>query len=90
MGKKFHKLCECCVCEILNIPEILICQNIFHRNICSFHYEYCKKHMCEKELYEKTGRNFFIDLVEYNIQKLKIRNETIVFLMDYLTKYFDE
>jgi len=88
INNKFHKLCEGCVCVLLNDPEVIICQNVFHNNICSFHYKYCKKNINEKELYEKTGRNFFIDLVEYNIIKQKIRNETIIFLIEYLVNNF--
>lgn len=42
----------------------------------------------KKNYMKKKGRNFFIDLVEYNIIKHKIRNVTIVFLMEYLTNYF--
>lgn len=88
MNKEFHNICEGCICELLNDPEIIICQNVFHNNICSFHYKYCKKNIREKELYEMTGRNFFIDLVEYNIIKQKIRNVTIIFLIKYLKDYF--
>jgi hypothetical protein len=87
-NKKFHNLYEGCICVLLNDPEVIICQNIFHNNICSLHYKYSKINICEKELYQKTGRNFFIDLVEYNIIKQKIRNETIGFLMEYLKNYF--
>jgi len=87
--KKYYKLCEDCLCEMLNEPGVLISQHVFHKNICSFHYKYCKKNIEEKELFEKKGRNFFIDLVEYNIFKQQIRNETINFLMEYLKNYFD-
>ena len=85
---KYYKLCEGCLCEMLNDPEIKISHCVFHNNICSFHYKYCKTNTREKELYEKKSRNFFIDLIEYNIIKLKIRNETIGFLMEYLKNYF--
>lgn len=88
--KKFNKICDGCICELLNDPDIIISQNIFHSNICAFHREYCENeaNFEEKKLYEDTGRNFFIDLVEYNIIKEKIRNETIMFLMKFLKDYF--
>lgn len=88
INKKFHKLCDGCICELLNVSEVMISQNVFHNNICSIHYKYCKKNFNEKELYEKKGRNFFMDLVEYNIIKHKIRNATIYFLIQYLINYF--
>lgn len=87
---KYCQLCESCLCDMLNEPEIKISQNVFHSNICSFHYKYCKmdKNINEKELFEKTGRNFFVDLVEYNIIKQQIRDVTMVYLIKYLNEYF--
>ncbi len=89
-AKKIKKMCDGCMCELLNNPEYIICQNVFHANICSYHHKYCEKYKNEKELYEKTERNFFVDLVEYNMVKNKIRNETIEFLVEYLKNYFGE
>lgn len=87
--QKFNKICECCLCEtILNDPDVKISQNVFHNNICNFHLKYCEKNDEEKELYEKTGRNFFVDLVEHNIIKQEIRDVTMTFLMKYLNEYF--
>ena len=86
--QKFHKLCDRCLCELLNDPDIKISQDVFHCNICDFHFKYCDKVDEEKELYEKSGRNFFVDLVEYNIIKQKIRDVTMIYLMKYLNDYF--
>ena len=87
-NNKYSKICDGCLCTMLNDPEIKISQPVFHNNICFFHFKYCKKDIKEKELYEKKGRNFFVDLVEYNIFKQKIRDQTIIFLMKYLDEYF--
>ena len=89
-NSKYCKLCECCLCEMLNDPEIKISHHIFHNNICALHYKYCKieANKNEKELYENKGRNFFVDFVEYNIIKQKIRDETMIFLIKFLNKYF--
>ena len=46
---KYCKLCEHCLCDILNDPEIIISQNVFHNNICSFHRKYCKMDINIKE-----------------------------------------
>ncbi len=89
-SKKYKKICDGCICELLNDPDVIICQDVFHNNICSYHYKYCKKNIKDKELYEKTKRNFFVDLIEYNIIKHKIRNETMVYLMEYLHNYFED
>lgn len=48
-GGKYWKLCKYCLCEMLNEPEIKISPNIFHNNICSFHYQYCKMNINAKE-----------------------------------------
>lgn len=87
---KYCKLCEHCLCDILNDPEIIISQNVFHNNICSFHRKYCKMdiNIKEKNLFEETGRNFFVDFVEYNIIKQKIRDATMVCLINFLNEYF--
>ena len=87
--REYKKICDGCICELLNDPEIIISQDLFHNNICSFHYNYCKNIISEKKLYEETGRNFFVELIEFNIIKLKIRNETFMFLMNYLDNYFE-
>ena len=89
-NKKIKKIKNKCLCELLNDPEYIIEQNIFHNNICSYHYKYCKKYKNEKELYEQTERNFFVELVEYNMIEKKIRNETIDFFVEYLRNYFGE
>jgi len=85
-----YRVCEGCICELLKDKDIIISNNIFHNNICAIHYKYLKQkeNKNEKELYDKTGRNFFVDLVEYNIHKMKIRDVTICFLVEYLNKYF--
>jgi hypothetical protein len=85
---KYCKVCDGCLCEMLNDPEIKISPNVFHNNICSFHYKYYKTNTKEKELYETTGRNFFVDLIEYNIIKQKIRDVTMIFLIKFLNEYF--
>lgn len=89
-GGKYCKLCEDCLCEMLNDPEIKISPNIFHNNICAFHHKYCKIDINakEKKMFEETGRNFFVDLVEYNIINQEIRDATIVFLIKFLNEYF--
>lgn len=89
-GGKYCKLCESCLCEMLNESEIKISPNVFHNNICSFHYQYCKMDINakEKKMFEETERNFFVDLVEYNIIKQEIRDATIVFLIKFLNEYF--
>jgi hypothetical protein len=84
---KFQKKCEGCICELLNDSEILICESVFHNNICSIHYKYCNKNIQEKKLYDKCGRNFFVDLVEHSSIKYKIRNPTINFLVERLQNY---
>jgi len=89
-SKKYKKLCDGCICKLLNDPDIIISQDVFHNNICSYHYKYCKKNIKDNELYENTGRNFFVDLIEFNIIKFKIRDATITFLLDYLYNYFGD
>lgn len=84
--KKYHNICDGCICELLNDPEIIISQEIFHNNICRLNYEYCKKNVSENELYKNTGKNFFVNLVEFNAIKYKIRNETINYLVKHLEK----
>lgn len=86
---KTQKFCSLCICDILNIQEIKISQNLFHCNICSFHYKYCEKYPEEKKIHKETGRNFFVDIVEYNIIKQQIRDQTIGFLMNYLKNFFE-
>lgn len=86
--KKFQKICEGCLCELLNDPEIIISQNVFHSNICTFHIKYCQEVNEEKKLYEEKGINFFVDLVEFNLIKYKIRDQTMVFMIKYLNDYF--
>ena len=81
-------ICDGCICHILEDPEILISKNIFHNNICCLHYKYIKLCKTDRELYEKTGRNFFIDTVEYNIFKLKVRDVTLCYLSSYINNYF--
>lgn len=87
---KYCKLCEDCLCEMLNDPEIIISQNVFHNNICAFHIKYCKMDINakEKKMFEETGRNFFVDFIEYNIIKQHIRDETMECLIKFLKKYF--
>lgn len=82
-----------CICGLLNHPEIYIDKNIFHENICTIHYKYLKNSTNSNnpkndiELYNNTQRDFFVDLVEYNIFKYKIRDATIYFLVEYLNNY---
>lgn len=84
----YCKICDCCLCEMLNDPEIKISPNVFHNNICSYHYKYCKIYNNEKIMYNTKGRNFFVDLIEYNIMRHKIRDATVPFLINYLDKYY--
>lgn len=83
--------CEGCICYILDDFDNIISDSIFHNNICILHYKYVKnnKYKEEKEQYEKTGRNYFIDLIEYNIEKQKIRDATICFLVSYINMFFE-
>lgn len=88
---EYCKLCESCLCEMLNDPEIKISQNVFHNNICFFHIKYCKMdiNIKEKEMFDEIGRNFFVDFVEYNIIKQHIRDETMGCLIKFLNEYFE-
>lgn len=76
---KYKKKCNGCICHILDNPEIFITESIFHNNICLLHYKYIKNNNnnIDNDLYQKTGRNYFIDIVEYNIDKQQIKNTTI-------------
>jgi hypothetical protein len=84
------RICYGCLCHILEDPEIFIDSCIFHNCICSLHYKYIKRknNDYEIELYEKTGRNFFIDYVENHLIKFKIRDATIGYLQVFLNKIF--
>ena len=86
-----HRKCEGCICYILDDPSIFITDTIFHNNICRLHFIHVnnKKNNIEKEQYEKTGRNYFIDLVEYNIDKQKIRDATVCYLVSYINLFFN-
>jgi hypothetical protein len=86
---EYKKICDGCICPLINDPEIIISQDLFHNYICSFHYKYCKNNISDRKLYEETGRNFFVELVEFNLIKFKIRDETFEFLMEYLYNYFE-
>lgn len=83
-----ERKCDGCICHVLEDPEIFIDDNKFHNLICCLHYKYIKTNPNEKELYEKTGKNYFIDVVEYNIIKNKIRDVTLHFLAKYIEKFF--
>jgi hypothetical protein len=86
-----YKKCEGCICYILDDSEKFIDDTIFHNYICSLHYKYIrnKNNIKDKEQYEKTGRDYFIDVVEYNIDKQKIRDATVCFLVSYINMFFD-
>lgn len=79
-----------CICNLLEDKDIFINKNIFHINICSIYDKYIKQkeNINEKELYVKTGRNFFVNFVEYNIHKLQIRDATIYYLVEHLNINF--
>lgn len=82
---------EACICHILDHPEIFIDDTIFHKNICCLHLKYIKSipnNNNENEQYQQTGRNYFIDVVEYNIFKHKIRDATLCFLAEYINMFF--
>jgi len=82
------RICDGCICHILEDPNIFIDKHIFHNNICNLHYKYIGSNSDEKKLYEETGRNYFIDIVEYNIFKYKIRNPTVIYLSKYINNFF--
>ena len=85
-------ICDGCICHILDNSDIYINNSIFHNNICFLHYKYIKIDnitSLENELYLKYGRNFFVDLIEYNIIKHKIRDVTIKFLVKYIIDFFN-
>ncbi len=77
-----------CACHILNDPKIYISKDIFHNNICNIHSKYLKSHSKDKILYEETGRDYLIDIIEYNIFKQQIRDATICYLAEYIQKFF--
>ncbi len=83
---------EGCICHILVDPEIFINDTIFHNNICCLHYKYLKSNPDnndnENKQYQQTGRNYFIEVVEYNIFKHKIRDATICYLAEYTNMFF--
>ena len=86
-----HKKCTGCICHILDNSEIFITDGIFHDNICFLHYKYIKdtKNNIDADLYEKTGRNYFVNIVEYNIDKQKIRDATVCYLVSYIKMFFN-
>ena len=86
-----NTVCEGCVCHLLDDKEIVISKNVFHNNVCSIHYKYlktlCEEGSTEIESYKTTGRNFFVDFIEFNVIKFKIRDATISFLTERLNNY---
>lgn len=88
------RICDGCICHILDdfeSPNIKnIDKTIFHNNICCLHYTYIikKENKIEKERYEQDGKNYFIEIVEFNIEKHQIRDATIAYLASYISMFF--
>ena len=78
-----------CVCHLLNNKNIIISNNIFHSNICNLHKIYLKKYTDEQKIFINTNNNFFCEFIEYNCTTKKIRDVTIIFLIEHSKKIFD-
>jgi hypothetical protein len=83
------RICDGCICHILEEPDIFIDKNLFHNNICCQHYKYIKKNKNDFNQYKQTGRNYFVDVIEFNIDRQQIRDATLSFLVSYIKMFFE-
>lgn len=84
-----EKIFTGCICHILDQPEFFIDKDLFHKNICCLHCNYIKNNKSDDEQYKKTGRNYFVDVVEFNIDRQQIRDATISYLVSYIKMFFE-